>query len=117
MSAVVDVMRIDHPFKVLATATGTPSNPLVDNHIVEHDIEDSIAKNSKANGNQVRIVGCYRSEIEEGYGRQAEDHGEEVVSFQSVVMDSVVGLVPAPQNAVHHILVCPPGDGFPDQEC
>ena len=49
-------------------------------------------------------------------GRQTEDYTKEIVFLKQMVVPGMVGFVPGPEEAVHHIFVCPVGHKFPEEK-
>jgi hypothetical protein len=114
--AVVNVMRINHPLQIGTFLIGPPLQPLVNNDVMENNVENSIGKNTQANRHDIRVVTHHGAIIKQPDGGQAEHHSKPVIFFQSMIMNGVMGFMPHPQKAVHHILVCEPGHELPKEK-
>ena len=55
-------------------------------------------------------------EIDRHDRRRSEHHREKVVELEGAAARGVVGAVPDPQEAVHHVLVGEPGEAFHEDE-
>lgn len=87
---MMDVMRVDHSLKVTTTPGWPPSDSLMDDNVVEDEVEQAVAENTKANGQAVRTVLDQTEIIEQRDRGYAEYHGKPIVPFKRMVMNSVV---------------------------
>lgn len=90
MTAVMDVVCMDHPLQVLAAISWLPPYALMDNDVMKYNVEQSIAENSDANGDPIWIIHNQTEIVDQGYGRDAEDNSEQVVPFKGMMMNGVV---------------------------
>jgi len=116
MTAVMDVVCMDHPLQVLAAIGWLPPYALMDNDVMKYNVEQSIAENSDANGDPIWIVHNQTEIVDQGYGRDAEDNSEQVVPFKGMVMYGVVRPMPDPKYAMHDVLVGEPCNKLPEKE-
>lgn len=87
---MMDVMRVDHPLKVTTTLGRPPVDSLMDDNVVEDEVKQAVAENTKAHGQTVRTVFDQTEIIEQRDRGYAEYHGKPVVPFKRMVMNSVV---------------------------
>jgi hypothetical protein len=116
MFAMMNIMRIDHALQITTAAMGTPFQTLVYDDIMKNQIKHPVTKDSQSDGKHKWIVRYLRVVIENGNGRNTEDQGEKIVSFECMVMNGMVRFVPRPKESMHHVLMSKPGYKFPKQK-
>lgn len=113
---MVNIVCVDDSLKIFASFFRPPPDALVHQDVVEDQVEQPIRENTRGHSQQIGVVHDLRGIVEQTDTGQAEHQRKQVVAFQGVSMNRVVGLVPAPQKSMHHIFVAEPGHEFPQQK-
>lgn len=116
MLAVMNIVGMDHSAQILASVGRSPSDALMHDDVVKDEIKYSVTADPDADGNAVGIKVHQGEVIEQRDRWKAEDHDKQVIFFQRVVVNGVMGFVPAPEESMHDVLVRKPGDELPEKE-
>lgn len=115
VTAVMNIMGIDHPVEVSRTPGRPPPDALMHNKIMEKQVKKPVQQYSECNGKYPGITEMY-SIHKQRNGGQTENHTEEIIFFKGMVVPCVMGFMPAPEEAVHHILVSPVSHKLPEEK-
>lgn len=117
MPGVMCIMCIDHALEVAALLFQPHADPLMNDDVVKDQVEKTVAENTDGDADQIRVVIDEGGVIEERYARKTEHQSKKVVALCLVVMNSMMRLVPAPQEPVHDEAVREPCNKLPCKEC
>lgn len=114
---VVNIVRMDHTLQVPASFLRPPFQPLMHDHIMKYKVEYPVTKDAEADRQHIRIVLDLREIVKERDRGNTEYDGKQVVPLEFMIVNGVVRLVPAPENAVHDVLMREPCHPFPQEKC
>jgi hypothetical protein len=109
-------MRMDHPLKVATSLLRSPPQPLVNDNVVKNEIEQPVKKDPQPDRQHIRIVFHEAEIVKKSNGWETKDYSKQVIFLKGMIVNGMMGFVPAPENSVHDIFMRKPCYELPEKE-
>jgi hypothetical protein len=114
---MVDLMCLSQGPEIYVVGFREPFETLVDKHIVNHEICDTVKGYADADEEHKAISGHKTADTEKSYGDAGKHDKEIIVLFEELLRLVVVIFMQFPEQAMHDVFMREPGYTFHEAEC